>query len=325
VSAIACTSAGQPGDGGDLIVVSHKAGASALLRVDAETGEVEARVPIGNAGHEVAVSADGRTAYVPIYGDGALGQPGSNGSSVDIVDLATMESRGSIDLKAGVRPHQAALARDGMLWVTAEQQDAVLIVNPARRQIVDRIELGQPQAHMLALSPDGRRAYTANVSAGTVSVIDVSQRRLLDTIRVAARVQRISVSPDSRWVFTHDNEAPRVAVIDAQTNRIARWFDLPDRAYASAVTPDGSRLIAVSPFARALYAIDLATGLVERTLPLSAACGAIVIAPGGERAWLSCGSGVIPVVNLASMRVERELVVGPGIDGLALLAVDPTR
>lgn len=319
LAALASVASAQPGAAGDLLVVSQKDGGSALLRVDSATGQIEARVPLGTAGHEVAVSADGRVAYVPIYGDGALGRPGSDGSTIDVVDLQAMRSLGSIELRAGMRPHAAAVARDGMLWVTAEQQDAVLIVDPTRREIVGRVELGQPQAHMLALSPDGRRAYTANVSAGSVSVIDVPQRRLLETIRVAGRVQRISVSPDSRWVFTHDSEAPRIAVIDGQTNRISRWIDLPDRAYASAVTPDGSRLIAVSPSGRALYAIDLPTGLVERTLPLSAACGTVTIAPDGGRAWLSCGSGVMPVVDLANMRVEREFALEQGIDGLALL------
>src|SRR5947209_7235386 len=38
-------------------------------------------------GHEVATSADGRTAYVPIYGNVGVGKPGLNGYEMLILDL----------------------------------------------------------------------------------------------------------------------------------------------------------------------------------------------------------------------------------------------
>src|SRR5437870_4241094 len=50
-----------------------------VLAVDPATGDVRARILTGVNGHEIALSKDGRLAYVPIYGDSVLGQPGSNG------------------------------------------------------------------------------------------------------------------------------------------------------------------------------------------------------------------------------------------------------
>lgn len=55
---------------------------------------------------------------------------------------------------------------------------------------------------MLAISSDGQRGYTSNVSTGTVSVIDLRKRKVLAVIRVAKIVQRIAMSFDDRWVFT---------------------------------------------------------------------------------------------------------------------------
>src|SRR5260370_6985237 len=90
---------------------------------------------------------------------------------------------------------------------------------------------------MLVLSPDGQRGYTANVSAGSVSVLDLAKRKLITTIPVAKSVQRISISPDGLRVFTHDQNAPRIAVIDTATNKISNWIALPDDPSPSHPTP----------------------------------------------------------------------------------------
>ena len=55
---------------------------NALALVDPESGTVVARVPTGEAPHEVTVSADGRFAYVSNYGSSS---PGSTISAIDLV------------------------------------------------------------------------------------------------------------------------------------------------------------------------------------------------------------------------------------------------
>ena len=47
-----------------------------------EVGKVKTR---GIKGHEVIASPDGRLAYVPIYGDSGVGQPGSNGQTIEVI------------------------------------------------------------------------------------------------------------------------------------------------------------------------------------------------------------------------------------------------
>src|SRR3979490_3017809 len=58
-----------------------------LLEVDPATGKEIAKVEVGINGHEVTVSKDGRFAYVPIYGNSGVGRPGTDGSTIDVVDL----------------------------------------------------------------------------------------------------------------------------------------------------------------------------------------------------------------------------------------------
>ncbi len=227
---------------GLLVVANQKE--HTLLLVDPDKRSELAKIVVGVNGHEVTVSKDGRFAYVPIYGNSGVGKPGTDGATIDVVDLQQRKLASTIDLGKPLRPHGPEFGPDGLLYVTAELANAVDAIDAASRKIVAEIPTGQPQSHMLVISPDGKRAYTANVSAGTVSVLDLAQRSLVTTVPVAKIVQRISISPDGLHVFTHDQGAGRIAVIDTATNKITNWIELPDYAYASAPTADGRWLLA---------------------------------------------------------------------------------
>ena len=50
-----------------------------LSLIDPTSGKQIASAPVdGITGHEVAASPDGKTAYVPIYGDSGVGRPGTD-------------------------------------------------------------------------------------------------------------------------------------------------------------------------------------------------------------------------------------------------------
>src|SRR5438270_11204838 len=185
-----------PPAGGLLVVANQKE--HTVLVVDPDERKELAKVVVGVNGHEVMVSKDGRFAYVPIYGNSGVGKPGTDGSTIDVIDLQERKLAATIDLGKPLRPHRAEFGPDGLLYVTAELADAVDVIDPSTRKVLADIPTGEPQSHMLVLSSDGRRAYTANVSAGSVSVLDLSKRNLVTTIPVAKSVQRISISPDGR-------------------------------------------------------------------------------------------------------------------------------
>src|SRR5260370_210723 len=253
-----------PPAGGLLVVANQKE--HTLLLVDPDNRRELAKIVVGVNGHEVMASKDGRFAYVPIYGNSGVGRPGTDGSTIDVIDLQTRKLAATIDLGKPLRPHRAEFGPDGFLYVTAELANAVDVIDPGTRKVLAEIPTGEPQSHMLVLSRGGRRGYTANVSAGSVSVLDLPKRSLITTIPVAKIVQRISISPDGRRVFTHDQDAPRIAVIDAATNKITNWIALPDVAYASAPTPDGRWLLALSMSANHLHVVSLQTLKVAHSL-----------------------------------------------------------
>jgi YVTN family beta-propeller protein len=151
----------------------------------------------GETGHEVAASPDGKRAFVPIYGNSGVGHAGTDGRLLRVIDLATRQIVGTVDFGKGVRPHCAVMGpKNGLLYITTELDNSVTVIDPATLKIVATVPTGQAESHMLAISSDGRRGYTANVGPGTVSVLDLEAKKVLTIIPISGTTQRIAISVD---------------------------------------------------------------------------------------------------------------------------------
>lgn len=301
------------------LLVANKADCT-LSIIDPETGKERAAVPVnGVTGHEVIASPDGMTAYVPIYGDSGVGKPGTDGSNVVVVDIASGKVAGNIDFGHGIRPHCAQIGpKDGMLYVSAELDEAISIVDPKTLKATGSVPTGQPESHMFVITQDGRKAYTANVGPGTVSVVDLNGQKTLKVIPISARTQRISISVDDRRVFTCDQTKPRMAVIDTRTEEVASWIDLPGLGYGNAPTPDGKWLVVTLPALNLVAIVDLETLRVARTIDVPTSPQAVVVRPDGMTAYVSSdASAKISAIRTADWKVDRLIDAGNGADGLA--------
>ncbi len=305
----------QPGS----LLVANK-GDHTLGIVDPAAGRQLAAVPEGGiTGHEVAASPDGRTAFVPIYGNSGVGRPGTDGRNMVVIDLASRKVTGNVDFGHGVRPHCAVFGpRNGLLYVTTELDNSVTLVDPRSLKIVGSIPTGQPESHMLAITRDGRRGYTANVGPGTVSVLDLEAKKTLAVIPISRNTQRISLSSDDRLAFTSDQTAPRLAVIDTASNKITHWVPLPASGYGTAATRDGRWLLVAAPAANKVAVVDLKSMEVARTIDVPKAPQEVLIPPDNRVAYVSCdASAQIAEIALSDWKVARLIPAGKSADGLA--------
>jgi len=296
-------------------------GAQSLAIVDPASGSVVATVPEGGTtGHEVTASADGKLAFVPIYGNSGVGKPGTDGRNIAVIDIAAHKVVGNIGFDHGIRPHCPMIGpKDGRLYVTTELDKTITIIDPKTLKVVGSLPTGQEQSHMMVLSHDGKRAYTANVGPGTVSVIDVTGRKVLKVIPISANTQRISITPDDKWVFTADQTKAQMAAIDTAKNEVAKWIPMEGMGYGSAVTPDGKWLLVALADQDKVAVIDLKTMQVARTVPVGDYPQEVLVQPNGKTAYVSCmhGAGTVSEIDLESWKVTRTITTGSSTDGLA--------
>ena len=298
-------------------------GAQTLSIIDPHVGKQLAQVPEGGiTGHEVVASPDGRTAYVPIYGNSGVGKPGTDGQIVDVIDLSTRKITGRVDFGHGVRPHCPMIGpKDGLLYVTTELNKSISIIDPKTLKIIGSIPTDQPESHMLALSRDGRRGYTANVGPGTVSVLDMEARKVITVIPISKQTQRIAVSPDGKLVFTSDQTKPQLAVIDTDSNTVKTWVTLPGTGYGTAPTSDGRWLIVAVPPVNKVAVVDLETMKVVHTIDVPRSPQEVLVRPDDKMAYVSCDhSNQVAAIGIGSWKVEKLIDAGKGTDGLSWAA-----
>ena len=302
-----------------LLLVANK-GDHTLGLIDPESGRQFGTIDVGGVtGHEVIASPDGRFAYVPIYGNSGVGQPGTDGSKLAIIDLSDRKVVGDIDFGRGVRPHCPQIGpKDGLLYVTTELDQSVTVISPGTKEIIAKIPTGQPESHMLAITRDGRRGYTANVGPGSISVLDLENRKTLQTIPAAHRVQRVALSVDDRLVFTADQSKPQLLVIDTASNKPISPIPLPSTGYGTAATPDGRWLVVPLPHVNQVAIVDLNARKVAHTIQVPAAPQEALITPDGRTAYVSCdASHKVAAIRTSDWSVEKLIDAGPGADGLA--------
>jgi YVTN family beta-propeller protein len=305
------------------LLVANK-GDKSLSVIDPVTGVPTATIYHNkNTGHEVAASADGRFAYVPIYGNSAVGMPGIDGSEIIVIDLNARQVTSSINFGRGVRPHCAVFdpIHNDMLYVTTELDNSVSVIDVPSLHITGAVPTGASQSHMLAVSSDGEHGYTANVDSGTVSVLDLRSRKLLQVIPISPHVQRIAVSRDDSLVFTCDQVVPQLVVIDTRTNTVKDRIALPAVGSGAATTPDGRWLAIAMPDASKVGAVDLQNFTMVHVVDVPANPQEVLARPDGDVVYVSCeASRKIAQIRVVDWKVERFIDVGNGADGLTWAA-----
>jgi len=206
--ALACTPAGSSAQAGGAgvtgtLLVGNK-GENTVSFIDLASGREVGRAATGPMPHEIAVSPDGRQAAVVAYG----------GRTIDIFDVASRAKVRTVDLSPNEGPHGIIWLADGRILATAERSRSLAIVDTARGDAVSAIRTGEEGTHMVAVSPDGRHAFTANIAAGTVSVIDLAGGRLVRNFIVSGEPEGIALTPDGRTLWVGDLEGARVQAFD---------------------------------------------------------------------------------------------------------------
>jgi YVTN family beta-propeller protein len=319
----AWTAAPPQGDGSSgLLLVANKTDHT-LSVIDAAAGKQVAAIPEdGVTGHEVIASPDGKTAYVPIYGDSGVGRAGSDGRDIAVIDLASRKVVARVDFGKPVRPHCPIFdSKKGLLYVTTELEQSVSIIDPKTLKVIGSVPTGQPESHMLVITRDGKRGYTSNVGAGTVSALDLDARKTIAVIPVSPKAQRISLSKDEKHLFTTDQTEPRLAIIDTATNKVAQWVKLPAIGFGTTPTPDGRSLLVTLTTSNQIAVVDLKTLQVVKTIDTPKAPQEILIRPDGKVAYVSCDvEAKIAAISLSDWKITSLIDAGKGADGLAWAA-----
>lgn len=290
--------------------------------VDLENGVEVARRETGRAPHEIAVSPDGRRAVVVSYrADGYVGE------TLDVFDVERAEKIATISIAGHKAPH-------GLKWVpgtdrviaTTEGSKEVIIVDVGKGEVVETAPTGDVGAHMVALSPDAKRAYAASIGGGYFVAYGLDPLKAQKSVKAGEGTEAITVTPDGKEIWVGNNGSRSVMVFDAKKLRKKAEIKTDGVPIRVEISPDGA-VAAISEFdLNRVLVIDTKTRALLRTIDLPD--GAVVpvtmlFSPDGTALFIAAtGSKKIIEIETSEWTVARIFDVGDGSDGLGFSALD---
>jgi YVTN family beta-propeller protein len=319
-----------------LLVTHEEEGVVTFL--DPTSGEALGKVRVGFGPHEIVVSPDGRRAVTTNYG---LAQ---GGSSLSLVDVEGQRLLRTIPLTLEVhqpdlgrvthtfhRPHGICFTRNPTrVLVTCESEQALLLVDVEEGRVLAAIDTDQELSRQVLLDHGGRRAFVSNQASGSISVIDLRRRRLVEVLATGGGAQGMALHPvkDELWVANFETNS--ISVIDTKTLEETWEFPCGTCPVRLAFTADGARILCVNHGGGSISVFDTESRHLVREIGLaklddeqaaarplepeqqgfgrSALPVSLCLSPDGGTAWVTCGrSDRVAELDVAALEVRRYL------------------
>jgi DNA-binding beta-propeller fold protein YncE len=216
--------------------------------VDAMMGTVMMSFPAGNGAAAIAISPDGATGYIANKNDG----------TVTVFDTAMGEVKVNLSVLPGGACLDASVAPDGskvyvvcQMTPSGKPSHSVLAVI-ANNQVVKSISLPGTQPfpgnNLLAITPDGTRAYIAGISTPKktgYAAIDLASERVLHFFALPAISYGLAVHPMFPHVLFSSGDGV-LNYVDADTGAVQGTMNLLSSGKGGVVPFMGGMRVAVA-------------------------------------------------------------------------------
>ena len=311
--------------------VNHPTGTKGLLLIDKLGGTIRffdpvtfkerSSVKVATNPHDFALSADRKTAYVPLYGDGIYGRNPNPGHEVLVVDMEAMKVVGSVDVSPHRAPHGIQIDNNGTVYVTSDLDRKLIVIDPKTRKMIKAIDT-EGTTHWIGILPDGSKIYATNKSDPPfVSVIDVKSGKIVSRIQVPGGTQGVAVSPDGTQVIIMASAEPTALVVDPAKDTIVDRIALKDQrgaGYKAYYSPDGKLLLTMNLGSALINIFDTKNlRAPQRTATAGRDPMGIAFSADGKTALVANhGDGSVSVIDLQKMETVNTFKAGTGIETL---------
>jgi YVTN family beta-propeller protein len=237
-----------------------------LVWIDPQTDKITRRMDVGPAPNQLAVTPDGKIAYVPCS-DGYW----------DVVDV----EKGKVVKRVftGGRPHNTLCSPDGkrMYLAPMGSPKKVTIVDTATHEILGEVPFSNV-VRPIALTADEKRLFVEVDGLVGIEVADLAQRKMIHRVpaelpdeqrKVASRSHGLGIRPDQKEIWECDVEHQDVHVYDITGDVPKQIATIPigTRIYWLTFNPDGKTCYVAARGGNAVAVVDTATKKVTARIP----------------------------------------------------------
>jgi YVTN family beta-propeller protein len=237
-----------------------------LVWIDPQTDKITRRMDVGPAPNQLAVTPDGRIAYIPCS-DGYW----------DVVDV----EKGKVVKRifTGGRPHNTLCSPDGkrMYLAPMGSPKKVSIADTSTHEIIGDVPFSNV-VRPIALTSDEKRLFVEVDGLVGIEVADLGKRKMIHRVpaelpeeqrKVASRSHGLGIRPDQKEIWECDVEHFDVHVYDITGDAPKQIATIPigTRIYWLTFTPDGKTCYVAARGGNAVAVVDTATKKVTARIP----------------------------------------------------------
>jgi len=211
---------------------------------------------------------------------------------------------------------------DGRAYFTAEVNKLIARYDPETNQIDWLLGTGQNGTHMVLMSKDRNRIFTANIGSDSITAIDRASGPMgwsETVIPVGKGPEGIDLSPDEKELWAAHSRDGGVSIIDLAAKKVTGTLDVhTKRSNRLKFTPDGNRVLISDLEAGDLVVLDAPSRREIKRMKLGRNPEGILMAPDGARAYVAvAGDNQVAIVDLKTLEVTGRISTGSGPDGMA--------
>jgi YVTN family beta-propeller protein len=279
--------------------------------IDPRTAKVVDTFPVGDLPHHVTPSRDLATFYVN----------NTQGNSLTPIDPETAKPKGRpipVD-----DPYNLYFTPDGRsAIVVAERLQRLDFRDPKTWKLQKSVRVGCLGVDHLDFTADGRRAVASCEFDGTLLLIDVGERKVieeLDLDHVAAKPVDVRISPDGRLFYVADEVANGVWKVDADRFRVRDFIETGPGTHGLYPSRDASVMYATNRTGSSVSVIDMERERVTDTwrIPGGASPDMGGVSADGKRLWLSGRyDSEVYALDTEDGKLRARVPVGAGAHGM---------
>jgi PQQ-dependent catabolism-associated beta-propeller protein len=199
----------------------------------------------------------------------------------------------------------ACRSKSSLVYVSLEDGNEVVAVDPDRGAVVARIAVGK-RPRGIKLSPDGKWLYVAlsgsprggpNIdesklppadrSADGIGVVDVQKLALVRTLKSGEDPESFDVSEDGKTLYVSNEDTAQLTVLDLPTGQIRKRIAVGKEPEGVTLRPDGKVVYVTSEQEGSLTAVDTASLTQIASIVTGQRPRSIVFAADGNTAFVS--------------------------------------
>lgn len=270
-------------------------------------------VLVGETPHEVALSRDGRFAYVSDNGVLWMDYDGPGGNTISVIDLESFRRVGILPLGKFHRPHGIGPdPHSSRAFVTSENPDRLVLVDLDSRAVIKDFDNGGVDPHMVTFGLDGW-GYVSNTASGTVGAVHAVTGELR-LIEVGKGPQGSLLSQDGTKLWVTCRDEGRIDVIDTASKSVVGSIPTGQGVNRIVATDDEGLLVYSLQTGEAVGIADPHTMKELAQIPLGGAPLSISLSKDDRHAFAGVqDEDQIWIVSVRDRKVVQVIDTPPGM------------